>query len=381
MKKRFMSSLSLLLILQLIVTPVVFAGGSADVDVNLPIDELRGLIQQLEEVGAGVVGQAGVEVRAAIDKMSLELEARIDQLGDLGKEMWAMMINDIRAEINTIMNKLKEYLVIINKMVRDRITQLDKALANRIDQLSDVINDTLTQVDGIIQRTIKQAEESAINVINKGELSVLVVIDTLAQNTIRVIVIILDVILLLIILVLSWKGIIPKKVPQIVITVIILILFAGGSAVLLFNNDVYATWFGKNIEVANANEAKKESDKNYKDFVLSASRGASIKTLREKGVVLLSDLKLSEAVAKNQKDRTLIQDQINKMMVILYPPAKPPKPGDTKIQLGVSSKYYSEQVKVLNSISTELRIDRNKLFRTNTIRNLNTPALRIDRIQ
>ncbi|MBN1697993.1 MAG: hypothetical protein JW881_10805 [Spirochaetales bacterium] len=341
-------------------TVPVFSGGKPKVEVDIPFDEIYGLIEALEEAGNNVVGQAGVEIRAAIDKISSELEARLDQMKEIGEDLWKMMYGDISKEIAGIKKFLLEYTKEVNRMVEERIKQIDKALARRLDQLADIITDTINEIDDVIQRTIKQAEESAINVIDAGEKSIITVLDNAAVNIVRIVLIIVLVILLVIVVVFAWKNILPKTVPAIVITSILGVIIIGLCLTFIFSNTVMSYVFGRKIELTQPQIAQKKGNEAYDDLVASAKSETNLKDLREKGTTVLKDLLEAKYVTRDAAELKKINEKIESVNTLLYPPPKP----ETDVNLGKFSKYYSERLDILKENAHILNVKPEALYLT-----------------
>jgi hypothetical protein len=216
----------------------------------------------------------------------------------------------------------------------------------------------MNQVDTIIQKTIATAEAAAINVIDKGEQSVLTVVDQAMKNIVRMIVIILLVVLLVVVGVLAWRGIIPKQVPQIVVTSVILVILFGSGGVLLSSDSAMGALFGTSIPIANAGSSITSSTKSYDLFITSTTSSGTRADLVSSSKTVLKGLLAAKYVAKIQADKAAIDAKISSMMVILYPPPKPMTvtPGMKSVPLGLSSKYYSNLLTLLNTAATSLKI-------------------------
>jgi hypothetical protein len=354
-----------------------FAGG--DVEVSLPIDQVQGLISQLEQAATNVAGQAGIEVRASIAKLSSELEARLNQINQMGKDWWKMMYNDLSTELNHVMQFLKDYLKEVDNMIAKNIQIINTSLAQRIDQINDAITDRLGQVDSIVQRAIVAAQNAAINVINQGEHSVLIIIDSFIKSLVRMIVVTVLVILFVIIGVLAWKSILPKKAPQIVVSAAVLAILFVGSGFLLFSDKALAALFGHGIAVTNPQVALSTADKGHADFIGNVNTGASRKDLVVNSKVALNKLIAAKYFVQTDKDKAEIAKKIAEINVLLYPPPQPePRPSaNASVALGLSSKYYPQQVTALKSVAAQLKVQPEKLYFSPQLMELNKPLLRI----
>jgi vacuolar-type H+-ATPase subunit H len=350
----------------------LYAGGKQEVSVDIPFDEIYGLIEALQEAGNNVVGQAGVEIRAAIDKISSELEARLDQMKEIGTDLWKMMYGDISKEIAGIKKYLLQYLNEVNRMAEERIKQIDTALAKRLDQISDIITDTIGQIDDVIQRTIKTAEESAINVLQAGEKSIITVLDNASVSIVRIALIIVLAVLLVVVVVLAWKNILPKTVPAIIVTSVLGVIIIILCLVFIFSNTVMSYVFGRKIELTDPDVAQEKGNKGYDELVASAKSDSNLKDLREKGTKVIGDLLAAKYVTKDPTILEKIEDKINSVNTLLYPP---PKPG-TNVKLGTFSKYYSKRVELVKKNALILNVKPEVLYLTPEKLNLNPNMIR-----
>jgi vacuolar-type H+-ATPase subunit H len=348
------------------------AGGKQEVSVDIPFDEIYGLIEALQEAGNNVVGQAGVEIRAGIDKISSELEARLDQMKEIGEDLWKMMYGDISKEIAGVKEYLLKYLNEVNRMAEERIKQIDTALARRLDQISDIITDTIGQIDDVIQRTIKTAEESAINVIDAGEKSIITVLDNASVSIVRIALIIVLAVLLVVVVVLAWKNILPKTVPAIIVTSVLGVLIIALCLTFIFSNTVMSFVFGRKIELTDPAVAQEKGNESYDDLVASAKSDSSLEELRVKGTRVISDLLTAKYVTKDPGILKNIEEKINSINTLLYPPPKP----NTNIKLGTFSKYYNERLDLVKKNARILNVEPEVLYLTPALLNINPNMIR-----
>ncbi|MBN2737789.1 MAG: hypothetical protein JXR70_12465 [Spirochaetales bacterium] len=360
--KKHKAEISLIVMVILLLQPVInlSAGGQSDVNVNIPFDQIYGLIDALQEAGNNVVGQAGVEIRASIDKISQEIESRIDQLKDAGKEVWKLVYADISKEIDDIMKFLKDYTNQVNKMIEDRIKQIDTALAQRLDQISDTITETIDKLDNVIQKTITNAKDAAVEVINEGEKSIITVMDNVVVNIVRMVIIIVLIILLVIVLVLAWKNILPKTLPAIIITSVFGAIIISGSLVFLLNNKVMAYIFGRKIELTQTEVAQDNSSKSYENFIDDVESGSSVAELKESGKIVINDLLIAKYVTIDPDIIKEINKKIETVNTLIYPPPKP----NSDLKLGTTSKFYTKELQILKDTSIQLKLQPEVLYKT-----------------
>src|SRR5689334_1867604 len=72
------------------------------IDVNYDVSKLQDLVQQLQDAGNNVVGNAGTEIRQSIDELSNQIAQRIDQIHAAGNDL----INKASAAIKNIIDDL-----------------------------------------------------------------------------------------------------------------------------------------------------------------------------------------------------------------------------------------------------------------------------------
>src|SRR5256885_654515 len=152
----FKRTIVILLTLALFIPPGQSKAGIFDADVSLPIPELQGLIQQLQDAGNQVVGNAGIEIRQSIDELSSQVAQRIDQIHAAGKDLLNTATNDLKSLINNLITQVKGLLVEVNNIIKGDIRCIDASLAQRISQVADSLNDILNHVDQVLKQTIDQ---------------------------------------------------------------------------------------------------------------------------------------------------------------------------------------------------------------------------------
>lgn len=351
-------------------TKNAYAGGDATYKLEIPIEELRSLINELENSASNITGQAGIELRASITALSLELESRLKQLDGIAKGLWDEISKDIFMQLKDIQNSIRGYIDQVNTIARDRIDQLSGELAKRISQLSDEIRDRLNQLDTMIQKTIAHLEESVGRTIDRGRLSVLVVVDSFTKKIIKAVMIILVVIALLVIGVLAWRNILPKKLPQQIISGFVFLVFFVICGTFLFSNAALASIFGREIQIEKPEVASREGEDHYKETMDNAKSGATLGDLRATGEKAIFKLKYYTYFTTNKEEAKKAQEKIDKIQVLLNPPPKPePIASGLRVySIDNFSKYYDARVSDSKSVAKDLNIDPNLLFRTQPLR-------------
>jgi len=348
------------LIIALLIGSVSSCGFDANVgvDLNLPFDEIRATLAALTESAGGLLGQAGIEVRQTVGKVSDEIGNRLSQIESMGKNMWSLMYGDISKELASMKKFLLDYTKEVNKMLTGKIAQIDDALAARLDQISDMLTDTISQLDDLIQNTIKTAEESAINVIKTGETSTITILNNTAANIVRVVLIIIMVVTIVIIIVLALKNMLPKTVPAIVVSAVFGALLFGVCLTFIFSNKVMGMIFSKKIELVESGQAVEKALKSYDVFMAAVKANPALPTIKEDGKRIIRGLLSAKYVTSDAAIVGELEEKIQNVNVIIYPP---PASSSTP-QLGAYSKYYLKRVELLKRNALILKIKPESLY-------------------
>ena len=310
-----------LIFLLLFGNPPAVAGSGGTVSVDLPIDEIEGLLQELEDAGRGVVGEAGIQIRRSIQEIDHMIRDRLDQLTSNAKEVIGYTMEEIRQQLREIMDFLQEFLEEVNKMAEERIEQLDQALAQRLAQLKDSIIEVLDKLDETIRKAIDNARRRAITVIEMGGQQVLRVVSTLTKTIVRVVLIIIDIIFLVLLglaLLKPRTGKIGKV--QIVLSSLVILIVLGASLTLLLSDKAMARVFGSEARIPNPGMYCRVGTELYHQFFDLYQQHASRTRLEQVGLSAIDTLSwcayasLSEVVARQAEEK------IEEINAVLYPP-------------------------------------------------------------
>ena len=298
-----------------------------NVNITLPIAELQGLIQQLQDAGSQVVGEAGVQIRQSIAELSAEMEQRINQIQNAGSELIAEASAEITSIINNLVSKARELLTEVNKMVQNTIQCIDYVLAQRIQQITDAAYNILDKVDTTIKSAVDRIYIRATMLVDTSTQRVAVVVDNTFKIIAKIIIFIFCFILLFWLIRMLWKSSFPKaKVLAIGIPVLI-VLLVGAGAYLLLSKTALARMFGQEIPVPKWEESCGRGNDFYNSFISMKNEGKTIDQLKPIGNTALEELNWCLYASVSPEATTDTYEKINTIKVILYPPVDPPSAG------------------------------------------------------
>lgn len=329
-------------------------------------EELKVLIEELNNVAANISGQAGIEIRASIAMLRSELETRLKQLEDIGKNLQKQVAKDMEKILNDIKKSVQDYTKEIKTLAHDRIEQLNSEIAKRLAWLSDEIKDQLKQFDTIMQNAVKQLKESATRIEDKGKTSKLIIIDSFKKKIVKTGILILDIIVLLVIGIFAWRNVIPKKISLQVILGGIIVGFFVVSGVFLFNNAVLASVLGQEVLLLKPEVANEEGEQEYNNMINKAKSGATLEELRPIGNRAITKLKYITYISQNAGEVKLAQEKVDKIQSLLNPPPKP-RPSTVSnlrvFQIETFSKYYDARVTNSKRVAEELNVNPDTLLK------------------
>lgn len=311
----------------LFITPIkqsLASGGGASYDVNLPIGDLQGLIQQLQDAANQVVGEAGIQIRATVDEVSDQLRQRIDQLHQVASDIIKEVSDELKAQINNIVLQARKLLTEINGMIQQDIKCINQALAERISQIKDAILDIMDHVDSTIKSAVDRIYIRSTMLIDTSSSRVCVVVNSTFQVVAKVVLLILVFILLFWIIRMFWSNSRPaSKVLQIAIPVFAGLLIIAG-VFLLFNNKALGKIIGTNVPVPNWQQSCDKGDTYYNQFMQQYSSGATKESLKATGNMALEQLNWCIYASVSPEVGSASSTKIQEINAILYPPSTPP---------------------------------------------------------
>ncbi len=365
--KKILSVLIVVLYITNIGAPLSYAV-SPSVDVVLPFDELKGLIQDLEDAGMNVVGEAGLQIRQSIRELRAQMELVIDQVKDAAKEVIREAAMQLRSLIEELMDQARALLNEVNDMVSQQIKCINQALAERIAQIKDSIMQILDKLNDTIRDAVNLVYAKAGMLVDKGSYNVKTIMDSTLNIIAKVVILIFIFLMLFWLIRALWKGAFPKvKVLRYGIPSLIVLLVAGG-VYLLFSSSALAAILGSDIILPNAENSCQVGDSLYTEFMDLKNREADTSTLTSVGNSALEKLGTCSYATMSSVLAQVSRDKMDDIGAILYPPPPPPpstpivsdceqETGQPSVSIGWVSRYDLMKVGVLE-----------KLTRTNIIR-------------
>ncbi len=299
-------------------------GGAADVDVNLPIAEIEGLIQQLEDAGNNLVGQAAIQLRETIRELSEQMRQRVDQLKEAAKEVIQVAVTQLRQLLNDLIRQARALLAEINQMIRDSIQCINQALAERISQIKDSIVSILKEVADAIKEAVDHIYVRSTQLIDTGTNRVAIVINSTLVVLAKVVIIILTFLLLFWLIRALWKGVFPKnKVLRFGIPSLIVMLLVGGGY-LFFSSQALAKVLGSTVSLPKWENACRDGDRLYDRFIDLKNQNADAALLKAVGDSSLEQLNWCLYASMSPEIARGTRNKIDEIAAVLYPPPPPP---------------------------------------------------------
>lgn len=299
-----------------------------NVQVQLPIAELQGLIQQLQDAGSQLVGEAGVQIRQSIAELSAEMEQRIDQIQNAGSELIAEASAEISSIINNLVGKAKELLSEVNRMIQQNIQCIDYVLAQRIQQITDAAYGIMDKIDSTLKNAIDRIYIRASMLVDTSTHRVALVVNNTLKIVVKIIIFIFCFLLLFWLIKMLWKSTFPKsKVLAIGIPVLI-VLLVGAGTFLMLSKTALARMIGEEIPIPKWEESCDRGSSFYTSFISMKNEGKSIEELKPIGNTALEELNWCLYASVSPEATIDTYDKISTIKAILYPPVSaPPAPG------------------------------------------------------
>jgi hypothetical protein len=315
---------AVLALLQIWSTSSAWAGGAADVNVELPIGEIEQLIQQLQDAGNQVVGQAGIQIRESIRELSEQMRERIDQIKDAAKEVIQAAVAQLKQLLNNLVAQARSLLKEIKSMITGAIECISKQLAQRIAQLKNSILALLEEVAETIKEAVDHIYVRAGQLIDTGTQRVAVVLNKTLEIVAKIVLAILFFVLAFWLIRSFWKGSLPAaKALRYGIPAVSVILLAG-IGFLLFSSTALAKVLGSEVALPKWEEACATADREYKEFLELQDQNASKERLKQAGDRALEDLNWCLYASMSPEIGRGTQQKIDEVAALLYPPPPPP---------------------------------------------------------
>jgi vacuolar-type H+-ATPase subunit H len=359
----------------------------ADVNVVLPIAELQGLIQQLQDAGSQVVGEAGVQIRQSIAELSAQMEQRIDQIKNAGSELIAEAATEMKGVINELMTQAKALLAEVDKMIKSNIQCIDYVLAQRIQQILDGAYGVLDRVDVTLKNAIDRVYIRATMLVDTSTSRVAIVVDKTLLLIARIILLVLCFILLFWLVRTLYLHQSPKAKALAIGIPVFVVLLVGGGVFLLVSKTALGQILVEKIEVPAWQNSCSSGEDFYNQFIEMKNQGKTLEELKPVGKKALEQLNWCIYATVSPEIAAESSSRIAAINAVLFPPAIPPSfvlpagenPCNPSTGPGFSikpewfGKYNIGKIDVLNKLSKEkvlinqVAIDKN-LYKTNLIR-------------
>ena len=312
--------LAFLLLLAVSIWPLQLSNAlSGSHEVELPISEIEDLIEQLEDAGMDLAGEAGNQMRDVIRELDDKLEQRIDQIRDASSEV----LEEAKASLLEVADETKKHLEdllqITNNMVANSIECIDEATALRIAQVFSGVEGTLESVEIILQESIDRIYLRADRLIETCSGRVAIVLNKTLLTVAKVAIIVICFIPLLILLRALINGKFTTNKVMRIVGPSLTALVVGAGIFLLASPTALASLVGEEFDIPDPDSYCEEGDQAYDDFFAAfneGSRGSALESLGEEALEALSWCVISSASQERAEAKRRKKDEI---VAILYP--------------------------------------------------------------
>lgn len=340
--------------------------GDTDINVVLPIAELQGLIQQLQDAGSQVVGEAGIQIRQSIDQLNAQMAQRIEQIKTAGSDLIQEASAEMKAVIESLITQAKALLSEVDKMIKSNIQCIDYVLAERIKQILEGAYAVLDKVDTTIKNAVDRVYIRATMLVDTSTSRVAVVVDKTLLLVTRIILLVLCFVLLFWLVRTLYLHKSPKvKFFAIGIPIFVLLL-VGGGVFLLVSKTALGQVLGERIEVPAWQTSCSQGDDFYAQFVEMKNEGKSMDELKIVGKKALEQLNWCIYASISPEIAAESAGKIAAINAVLFPPSVPPSvpnvpagnpcsPSNGKgfsIHPDWLGKFNMEKIDVLNRLRT-----------------------------
>lgn len=344
------------------------------VNITYDISKLQALLQQLQDAGNNVVGNAGIEIRQSIDDVSSQVAQRIAQIQSAGVDIINQASGQLEKIMNDLMNKVQSLLAEVNNMVKGDISCINADLAQRISQISDTISDTLSQLDDILKQTIDQIYVRATQLISSGSTSIAITVNSTFIIIAKVILVIFIFILLFWLIRNLWLQKFPLNkllkfgIPMLIIAVI------GCFVYLLFSYSALPRIIGTKTDIPIGVSTCNQADSLYEGFLASYNISgekidAQLISLGNKAIEQLSMCQYSSTSAIEITDT---EEKIAGISALLFPPPAISSVQETtsgsacaatpSVPPSLLSKFNSSKLLTLQRLKDNKQISGNNIF-------------------
>ena len=348
------------------------------IDINYDVSKLQDLVQQLQDAGNNVVGNAGIEIRQSIDELSSQIAQRIDQVHAAGTDLINQASAAIENIINDLMGKVQGLLTEVNNMIKGAIQCISAELAQRISQINDAITDGLNHLDETLKQTIDQVYVRASQLITTGTSSIAITVNSTFLVIAKVILVIFIFILLFWLIRNLWLGKFPKnKVLRFGIPSLLIVL-AGGFAFLLFSPTALPRIIGSKTSLPIGTNTCNQADSLYQGFIASynANGEKTSAPLLSLGNKTIEQLGLCQYSSTSAAEITSAEEKITGISALLFPPPSTAPVNVTtpdaacgttpSVPPGILSKYNYAKLLALEKMKVKKQITGNNIHIVDT---------------
>jgi hypothetical protein len=297
-----------------------------DINVTLPIAELQGLIQQLQDAGTQVVGEAGVQMRQSIDQLSGELQQRIDQIKNAGSDLINEAGGELTSVINNLITQARALLVQVNDMIKGDIECINYDLAQRINQIMDGAYAVIDKVDVTLKNAIDRIYAKATMLVDTTTNRVALVLDNTVQIIVKAIILVFCFILLFWLIRMIYSGKFPKNKIFAIGIPIVIVLIVGTGIFLLLNKSALPKLVGKQMPIPSWQNSCSLGDTYYNQFMSKLGGSYVVKdtAVRNIGKNAIEQLNWCLYASIGPEIGTETSKKISEINALLFPPAIPP---------------------------------------------------------
>ena len=322
---RWTSILLLLVQLTALVVPLSLSHAmGADVDFNLPIAEIEGLIQQLEDAAAQVVGEAGVQLRATVRELAEQMRSTIDELRSAAVDVIREAAGQLRALLIELRRQATALLQEIRTMVQAAINCISENLALRIAQLKDALLTILKQVGEQIRQAVDRLYVRAGQIVDTGTSRILTVANATMIMIAKIALLVIALVILFWLVRAFWKGTFPASkalrygVPAVAMLLVI------GCGYLLVSKSALASILGSRVEIPNATDSCAKGHELHDRFFTLKNQNADAGIVHAVGDSALECLHLCAYTSFSPGVARGLSATIEEIEAVLYPPPAPP---------------------------------------------------------
>ncbi len=305
--------------------------GSPSINVNLPIADIQGLIQQLQDAGRSLVGEAAVQMQAIIQELTSQMQQLVNQIKDAANEVikeasaqLQILLNDLAAKARSLLNEIKN-------MAQGLVNCINQDLADRIAQIKDGISSILVQASQVIKESVDRIYYRSSQLIDTGSSRVAIVLNSTVNIIAKAVIVIIALIIFFWMIRALWKGIFPKSnLLKILVPSLVVVLLAV-CGYLLISPTAMARILGSSVSLPIWENACDKGTQYYNQFINLKNQNADAKAIQAAGDSALVQLNWCLYACVSPEINRGTQQKIDEIAAVLYPPPTPPPANTTTI--------------------------------------------------